>query len=515
MTIDNYSCPFTKLLTFLIQELVTIAHGKFYELEQPGTLVRAPHLPDEPEVSLSIDSRTLQPGQVFIALQGPYADGHDYLSQAVQRGAKGLIVSNIERVADSALRNIEPPHPFILQVDDTLQAFQAIARLGRRKHPLPLIGITGSNGKTTVKDMTASILENRYHVLKSHKSFNNHIGVPLTLVNMSEQHDVAVLEMGMNAAGELRHLASIAQPNIGIVTNIAGAHIGFFHSLEAIMQAKMELIQSLPADGIAVLNADDNFFEEMRRQVPCSLVTFGLSDSGERPLITARNLVAAPDAAYRFDLETPEGSTAVRLPLPGRHNVRNALAAAALVYALHRLKPVLCMNPSKSASLSILESIKHGLEQFCPSPMRMQVSTQRNVTIINDAYNANPASMAAALRTLQSLTCSGKKVAVLGDMFELGESSPSAHYEVGKLAAGVPVAKLLLLGDYASNTSQGAQDAGMAASDILIGESHEALAQTLAGETTQGDVILVKASRGMTMENVLEHYVKLLETVDT
>ena len=472
---------------------------------------RKPPFPDNHKFSLSIDSRTIQSEQVFIALQGPYADGHDYVTQVLQKGARGVIISNIDRVSNITLQNFEPPLSFILQVDDTLQAFQAIARFCRQKHPLPLIGITGSNGKTTVKDMTASILETRYHVLKSHKSFNNHIGVPLTLVNMDEQHDVAVLEMGMNAAGELRHLAGIAQPDIGVVTNVARAHIGFFHSVEAIMQAKMELIQSLPADGIAVLNADDDLFENMRRQVPCSLVTFGLSDSAAPPLITARNLVAAHDATYRFDLETPDGSIAVRLPLPGRHHVQNALAATALVYALHQVDRDPRVKPAKGSCPSIFEAIKHGLEQFCPSPMRMQVSMHRNVTIINDAYNANPSSMAAALLTLKSLMSSGKKVAVLGDMFELGESSSSAHYEIGKLAAEVPVAKLFLLGDYASNTSQGAQDNGMAASDIVIGESHQALAQALIRETAPGDVILVKASRGMTMENVLDHYVKLLE----
>jgi UDP-N-acetylmuramoyl-tripeptide--D-alanyl-D-alanine ligase len=372
------------------------------------------------------------------------------------------------------------------------------------------VGITGSNGKTTVKDMAASILATQFNVLKSHKSFNNHIGLPLTLANMTEQHEAAVVEMGMNAPGELTHLAGIAQPDVGVITNIAQAHFGFFHSLEAIMQAKMELIRTLPAKAVAVLNASDVLFEAMRRQVPCALVTFGVSDSAPSPTVTARNVKIARNATYAFDMTTPDGSVAIKLPLPGEHNVQNALAAAAILYALVQTdayRPI----EQHHKHMSMTAMIKTGLAQFSASPMRMQVVSHHGVTFLNDAYNANPNSMAAALHTLKSIACSGKKIAVLGDMAELGEISASAHYDAGALAADVPVNALFLLGEYAADTSRGAQEAGMTATDIVISESHAALAALLSNTVAPGDIVLIKASRSMALEQVLEEYMTLVK----
>lgn len=508
-------------MKFTLHELAAVTRGTLSTIGFDGTLLTNVHDAGERVLSFSIDTRTIQPGQIFFALQGDRADGHDYLLQALQKGADGLIVKNVEYLQahtfqDAVLslmsgREAESlQQPFLLHVDDTLQALQSIASHCRQKHPLPLIGVTGSNGKTTVKDMTASILGCSHHILKSEKSFNNHIGLPLTLANMSEEHQVAVVEMGMNAAGELQHLARIARPDIGIITNIARAHFGFFHSLEEIMQAKMELIQSLPTDGIAVLNTNAELFDNMRQQVHCRLVTFGLADSHEKPTITAKHLVASQEAAYTFELETPLGSIVVTLPLPGRHNVQNALAAVALVYALSEWNQFQNLSTAPLSEVS-LDIIKQGLEQFCASPMRMQVSKQHPVTIINDAYNANPASMAEALRTVQTMLCAGRKIAVLGDMFELGEISASAHTEIGQLAAAVPLDKLFILGTYAPDIAKGARIAGMKEKDVVIGESHEALAQELALYVNPGDLMLVKASRGMTMEKVLDHYEKLLQ----
>jgi UDP-N-acetylmuramoyl-tripeptide--D-alanyl-D-alanine ligase len=448
---------------------------------------------------------------VFVALQGEQADGHDYLTQALRQGASGVVVSDLERFttfkdSDGFPEMIQPGSlVFVLHVNDALQALQAIARGCRQKHTIPVIGITGSNGKTTVKDMTASVLSTQFQVLKSHKSFNNHIGLPLTLANMSEQHEVAVLEMGMNAPGELTHLAEIARPDIGMITNIAPAHFGFFHSLEAIMQAKMELITSLASEGFAILNADDGLFATMRQQVPCRLLTFGMSKHQEKPTISARNLQVGQDGAYTFELSTPAGIVPITLPVPGRHTVQNALAAAAAVYAVSQLQQHERVV-SRYASFSMLEVIQQGIEQFCPSPMRMQKMSYNGVTIINDAYNANPNSMAVALQTLKNLACSGKKLAVLGDMFELGEISVSAHYEVGRLAAEVPVSKLFVMGEYAQDMVRGAREAGVPASDILVGDSHTALAEALRHSAVAGDVVLVKASRGMTMERMLDEY---------
>jgi UDP-N-acetylmuramoyl-tripeptide--D-alanyl-D-alanine ligase len=493
-------------LKFEAQELVTITGGELYGLRHDGSLVKSPQLTAEREFSFSIDSRTIQSGQVFIALCGPNADGHDYLAQALQKEACGFIVKDIERISKLETRNskleIRNPKseiqhaPFVLQVDDTLQALQSIARTCRQKHSIPLAGITGSNGKTTVKDMAAAILETRCHVLKSQKSFNNPIGLPLTLANMAEHHEIAVLEMGMNAPGEIRQLAEIAKPDVGAITNIAPAHLEFFDSLEAIMRAKLELIEALPAHGTAVLNTDDQLFEQMLEKTHCAVVPFGTrsaKQSRDYPLIFPENLVVTRDARYSFDLNTPGGMIPVHLPLPGYHNVLNALAATAVAWALHH---------------SELDAIKEGLEHFQPSPMRMQVTKHHDITFINDAYNANPTSMASALRTLKFLPCSGKKIAVLGDMLELGQISQSAHYDVGKLAAEVPVEQLFLLGEYAKDISQGAQAMRMSEANIFIGESHEQIAYELAQYIKSQDVILFKASRGVAMEKVIEHYLK-------
>lgn len=501
-------------MKFRLQELANAAGGELYELCSDGSLLTDPQLNVEKEFSFSIDSRTLRSGQVFIALQGDKTDGHDYLEHALQQGASGLIISNPDRVSGKQRemfsawqsRASSYSQPFVIRVHNTLWALQSLARACRQKSTIPIIGITGSNGKTTVKDMTASILKVRYgeEVLKSEKSFNNHIGLPLTLANMAEYHKVAVLEMGMNACGEIQHLASIAKPKIGAVTNIAQAHAGFFDSIESIMRAKMELIQSIPRNGTAVLNTDDKLFSKMLTFLNrCSLVTFGIQsvpNNPNNPLITIGNIMVSENAKYSFVLKTLRESITVSLNIPGYHNVSNALAAAAITSALYA-----------SESRYYIEEIKAGLERFQPSPMRMQVIKQQNVTIINDAYNANPTSMVSALHTLETLTCRGKKIAVLGDMFELGAISQSAHHEVGKLAAEVPVAQIFVLGEYARDVSQGAQEAGMAPAHIIIGDSHEHLAGELANYVKEGDVVLVKASRGMAMEKVVEQVLKWLK----
>lgn len=498
-------------MKFGFQELATLTQGTWYTVSATGPVVMETSLVSDRPFAFSIDTRTLQPGDLFVALPGTNADGHTYLPQALQQGAGGGVVSDHQTLvtlryeAASAAQGI----PCLLKVADTLQSLHTIAHACRQKHPIPLLGITGSNGKTTVKDMTAAILACEWQVVKTHKSFNNHIGLPLTLANMIERHEVAVVEMGMNASGELTQLASLAQPNIGIITNIARAHFGFFHSIEAIMQAKMELIQALPADGMAVLNVDDALFDQMRRQVGCPLVTFGLERAGHAPEISAQLLAVDPTGRFSFKLLTPAGHISITLPLPGRHTVQNALAAAALVYALDRWDHARNPLPSQHGRFFNLQTIREGLEHFSPSPMRMQMSTQGGVTILNDAYNANPASMAAALQTMQTLACSGKKIAVLGDMRELGEISAAAHREVGQLAAEVPVAKLFLLGEYAGDMAHGALAAGMRSEDVAICASHQELAQAIAASAVAGDLLLLKASRGVALEKALEHYQEL------
>lgn len=498
-------------MKFGFQELATLTQGVWYTVGAAGPVVMDTALLPDQSFSFSIDTRTLQPGDLFVALPGTNSDGHTYLPQAFQQGASGALVSDHE-----ALATLRPEassagqgSPCLLNVADPLRALQTIAHACREKHPVPLLGITGSNGKTTVKDMTAAILEQQWQVAKTQKSFNNHIGLPLTLANMTECHEVVVLEMGMNAPGELTHLASLAQPTMGAITNIARAHFGFFHSLEAIMQAKMELIHALPAEGMAVLNADDALFQQMRCQTTCALVTFGLGNSGKHPQISAQSLTVDATGKFSFELLTPVGQIPITLPLPGRHTVQNALAAVALIYALDQWNDARNPPASQHGRFFDLHTIQAGLEHFSASPMRMQMSIQGGVTILNDAYNANPASMAAALQTMHTFTCPGKKMAVLGDMRELGEISAAAHREIGQLAAEVPVAKLFALGEYAHDLARGALAAGMRSEDIVICASHQEVGQALAAHVAAGDCLLVKASRGVALEKALEYYQQL------
>ncbi len=484
-------------MNFTLPELAAIIEGTAFEWHADGSVGRAAADERERPFSFSIDSRTLRDGQVFIAFRGPNADGHDYLDQALRKGACGLIVRDLERVTalrPDAMPNVSAAAPFVIQVPDPLHALQVIARACRARHPLPLAGITGSNGKTTVKDMTASILATRYRVLKSYKSFNNLIGLPLTLANMTPEHEMAVVEMGMNAPGEILQLAQIAAPDVGAITNIAPAHFGFFESLDAILRAKLELFEMLPPEGMTVINADDERFEQMLHSAQGRrVIAFGMYPSLDRtlPYVFPTNIAMSADAMYTFTLNTPNGAIGVNLAVPGYHTILNAVAATAVALALGPLD---------------LEAIKAGLETFQPGPMRMQISTHHQILFINDAYNANPVSMAAALHTLQRFPCQGRKIAVLGDMFELGPISAEAHYTVGQQAADVPVDHLLLLGEYAEDVARGARDGGMAQNAVFIGDSHTQLAEELAAYARPHDILLVKASRGMMMEKVLELY---------
>ena len=509
-------------MKFQLHELAGAANGKLCELWHDGSLLRDSQLTKDHEFSFSIDSRTLRPGQVFIALQGEH-DGHDYLEHALQNGASGVIASDRDCIAQ--IENTLSPkglnglslhsRPFVILVDDTLQSLHSIARACRQKHPISLIAITGSNGKTTVKDMTASILAVRYgdRVLKSEKSFNNHIGLPLTLTNMTEDHVVAVVEIGMNAPGEIRYLAGIAQPHIGAVTNIAHAHVGFFDSIMDIMRAKMELIEVLPDDGCGVLNRDDPLFEQMFSFMRggMGIVKFGIHHEPENlddpfapiprhnPIVTAEDIFAAPDGTYSFEAITLAGRFPVSLRVAGYHNISNALAAISNAMAQ--------MDTIRNIAL---DEIKYGLEHFEPSPMRMHVFTHKQITFINDAYNANPSSMQAALETLQKMTCQGKKIAILGDMLELGRFSQGEHRQLGSLAAHLPVDRLFLLGQYAEDTAWGARTFGMNPDDIIIGKSHAHLAKQIHFNLNAGDLVLCKGSRGLKMETVLEAVLKLL-----
>ncbi len=383
---------------------------------------------------ISIDSRTAKPGDLFIPIKGPRFNGKDFIQDALKKGAA------------------------VLEVKDGLKALQALAADHRSKFKIPVIGITGSVGKTTTKDMLASILSREMKVLKNEENFNNEIGVPLTLLKLTKKHKAAVIEMAMQALGEIELLARIARPTIAIVTNIGESHLEFLKSKKNIARAKSEIFAHLGRKDHAIINADDEYFEHLMSNVKCQM-----SNVGTFGILTKADT-------------TPKDLQGIELPLPGEHMIYDALAAIAAAKILKIKKA----------------SIKKGLELFHPSSNRWEVINRPDkVKIINDTYNANPQSMAAALKTLACLE--GRKIAVLGDMFELGPRSVEAHKRIGKLVRDLKIDKLVAIGKL-SKYMRG---------DHRFAHPGPAV-KKIKSLLRPGDRVLVKASRGMHLEEVVE-----------
>ncbi len=435
--------------------------------------------PDQRVERFSTDTRTLRSGDLFIALKGKTFDGHAFLSEALAKGAMGCVVSSPPGVA-------LPPGCAVIQVEETQWALGQIARCWRRRYPARIVAITGSNGKTTTKEMTGSILRQRYRVLVSSGNLNNLIGVPLTLFQLGPEHQVAVLELGMNASGEIHRLAEIAEPDVGVITNIGEAHLEFFGSVDEVAEAKGELLPFLRGDRMAVLNFDDPYFTRLRSQVPGRLLTFGL---GARADIRAEGIRVRADGQTRFTLCADRQRRQVRLSVPGRLNVPNALAAAAAGRAL---------------GLD-LDAIATGLEQAPAAPMRMQTGLHSSgAVIINDAYNANPTSMAVALEAFFRMTKGKEAIVVLGDMLELGSVSEAAHRKVGTLVARGRPRLLITVGDRARAIGEGAASTGLQASRIQCCGDHAEAQAVLRRHMKKDRWVLLKASRGMGLEKLLE-----------
>lgn len=423
--------------------------------------------------AVSTDTRTLTPGALFVALRGPNFDGHDFVEQARAAGAVAAMVS---RAVPTALP--------LLVVEDTRLALGRLAAAHRAAHNLPLVAVTGSNGKTTVKEMVAAILAQRAPVLATQGNLNNDIGVPLTLLRLAPEHGFAVIEMGANHPGEIAYLTRIARPTVALVTNAGPAHLEGFGSLEGVARAKGEIYEGLSADGVAVINADDAYaplWDELNRAR--RRVHFGLNAAAE---------VRADPASIRFELQderlctafrliVPNGETDVRLALAGRHNVRNALAAAAAAIAL---------------GLG-LEEIRAGLEGMRPVPGRLQLKAGRNgARVIDDTYNANPASFQAGIEVLAA--CPGTRCLVLGDMAELGADAPQLHRQVGEQARRAGIERLYAVGEQSRAAVEGFGAGGCHYAD------HGELMAALQNELGPGTVVLVKGSRRMRMERVVE-----------
>ncbi len=439
--------------------------------------------PEQSYRSVSTDTRKIQPGCLFIALQGERFDAHDFCTEAVSQGAGGLLVSR-------RLSDLEDQQIPVILVKDTLKALQALARHNRRTAGIPVIAVTGSVGKTSTKDMLAAVLAQKYQVHKTGGNYNNEIGLPLTLLDLVPEHQVAVVEMGMRAQGEIRDLAWIAEPNIGVITNIGETHIEILGSVANIAAAKGELITALPATATVVLNGDDSWLRSLGATFTGKVLYYGFGEANQLRALDWQT-VGAEGCQFTLEIQgsgnqTPS-SWSVQLPVWGRHNVQNALAAAGVGLELG-------LSP---------QEICNGLAQVKLSAMRLQVSTAQPWVVINDAYNANPASTCAALTVLGAYPCTGKRLAVLGNMLELGAEAERGHRSVGAAAAELGVDTLVTLGDLAGWIAEEALRQGMAPAQVTAYQDKALVVEFLKKILQPGDVLLVKGSRGMKMEEII------------
>lgn len=421
---------------------------------------------------ISTDTRKVEEGDLFVALVGETFNAHRFLAQAFERGAVGAIVSEDVETIDGKT---------IIRVGDTLLAYQNIARLYRERFDHPFVAITGSNGKTTTKDMVAAVLTQKYRVCKTQANFNNEIGLPYTLLSMQDTDDVAVVEMGMRGLGQIAQLTRIAHPTIGVVTNVGQTHMEILGSMDNIALAKSELAQSLPASGMLILNGDDERVRKMANVTRAKVSYFAIDAKDVD--VRAMDIVKRADGTT-FVCHTAQGEVELFLPAFGRHNVENALAAVAVGLTL---------------DMSLVQ-IKAGLANFAPSGMRFAVERYGDYTFINDAYNASPASTEAAIDNLVDIA-SGRKIVVFGDMLELGDISESAHRNIGKKAVACGVDAIFTYGSLASLATEEARKGGLMASAC---RSHEQIAEELKSYLQAGDTVLVKGSRGMKMETVIK-----------
>ena len=419
-----------------------------------------------------------------MALKGEQFDGHQFITQAVSRGGSGVIVDQGE-VDNIGLRDLQVP---VVGVPDTLRAFGDLAEFWRRFYPVPVVAITGSNGKTTTKEMVASILERSWKVLKNQGTFNNLVGLPITLLQLNRNHQAAVVELGMNQPGEIKRLTEIVSPDVGLITNIQPAHLQGLGTLEGIEAAKGELFAGMAASATIVVNRDDPRVRNLASSFPGRQVSFSVK--GESADIALERILSMDAEGSRFLLKLPEETLEIFLPVLGLHHLNNAVAAAAVVWALN--------FPTNA--------IAGGLANFKPVDKRMEVLTfPGEISIINDSYNANPGSMAAALETLSQVKKRGRGFAVLGDMLELGDESAALHRQVGSKAAREGVDYLLALGEQASHLLAGAAEAGMGSNRLIQASDHQEIASHVRNLLAAGDWILVKGSRGMRMEQVVEN----------
>jgi UDP-N-acetylmuramoyl-tripeptide--D-alanyl-D-alanine ligase len=422
----------------------------------------------------SIDSRSVTEGQLFFAVKGERLDGHDFVEQALEKGAVAAVVRK-----DQLGRY--PVKERLLATEDTLVALQILAMAVRKLWGKPLIAVTGSAGKTTTKEAIAHVLSTRFRVLKSAGNFNNHFGLPLMLLKLEPEYEVAVIEMGMSHAGEIRALAKIAQPEIGVVTNVAPVHLEFFDSLAGIARAKYELIEALPSSGTAVLNADDEYVSQFGRDFKGKVVTYGTRATAD---VRAEKVRTRGVEGSEFDVVVGGVREHAMLALVGEHNILNVLAAVAV--GLER-----GLTPSEAVA---------ALGGLAPADQRGEVVRLGNITCINDCYNCNPKALNAMVDALASMAAQ-RRIAVVGAMLELGPAEEELHRQAGGHIAAKKIDVLLGVRGPAQAMVEAAQRAGMRAEFV---STPEEAGEWLAREARDGDVVLLKASRGVKLEKALE-----------
>ncbi len=440
----------------------------------------------------SIDSRTIKKDDLFIALSGPNFDGHDYVEQTFKKGVTGAVVSSAafekKRASWSSLQS----ERFFVLVDDPLLSLQNLGRWHRKRFTLPLIAVTGSNGKTTTKEMIAAILAQGGSVLKNEGNLNNHIGLPLSLLRLREDHSAAVLELGISGKGEMALLCDIAGPTIGLITNIGSAHLEGLGSLKGVALEKGVLFEHIAEEGLAVINKDDPHLKPWEARLPRTW-TFGLDPDAD---VSAGKIVQT-EGKTSFTLRRNrigDEVAGISLATPGLHQVKIGLAAAAVASALD----------------VGLKDISEGLQCFKPLPQRTEIIKKKDVTILFDAYNANPDSVCAALDLLINTPIKGKRIALLGEMLELGPSTKAAHFEIGQQVARLGVDRLIAVGPSSEEMGKGARNTGMPMESIVVARDIDEAKASLTQFVHAGDLLLMKASRGMCLERLLEGFPDVL-----
>ena len=437
--------------------------------------------------SFCTDSRKLEKGDMFVPLIGDNFDGHKFLKEALGLGAMGFFTSDErEGFFEDVSKDI-----IIIKVEDTLEAFQQVAEFHRNKFDIPLIGVTGSAGKTSTKDMIYEVLSKKYKVLKTEGNLNNHIGLPMTLLNLTEEHEVVVVEMGMSGFNEISTLSKIAKPDISIITNIGLAHIGKLGSRQNILKAKMEIFDGMELDGLVFLSGDDGLLYGLKDLLKFTTEFYGLQEGLD---IKAYNVKVTDQFNTTFNIEIKNQEYLFTVPIPGMHCVYNALAAIGVGL---RFKIA-------------VEDIIDALRDYKPSKMRMNIiNLSKDIKLINDVYNANPNSMEEALRVMNNLP-GPRKIAVLGDMLELGEWTRQAHVDIGKSVVNNGINYLVALGQNSRHIAEGAADAGMSQRKIWTCDDINEANEYLKGLIRDGDVILVKGSRGMKMEGIVDFIIGVI-----